>query len=291
MNNINDQWKLDFIELFKNKEKFDEATALKQLNLPSSLFKYKGINKYTLDGLDAGKIWLNNPDEFNDPYDSGFNVSFNSLLELSKMEKLQDLLKEYISRLQEEGKGDVVTILKDLFKEREENLIHSFNKEAKKHFHKVFCLSERKDSILMWSHYANNHKGVCIEYIIDENLWKGLLFRCLFPVIYENNLIDITPYIQSSDTWEKFISFLLPLFYKAEEWSYEKEWRFILSYGIQEHNLFNAPPVKAVYLGAKISDQDRDLVLDICKKNSFPAFTSHLRPNTFELFFKNIGGL
>ena len=28
----------------------------------------------------------------------------------------------------------------------------------------VFCLSERCDSILMWSHYADCHKGVCIGF-------------------------------------------------------------------------------------------------------------------------------
>lgn len=28
----------------------------------------------------------------------------------------------------------------------------------------VYCLTTVPDSILMWSHYANNHKGVCLEY-------------------------------------------------------------------------------------------------------------------------------
>ena len=27
----------------------------------------------------------------------------------------------------------------------------------------IFCLSEKKDNILLWAHYANAHKGVCLR--------------------------------------------------------------------------------------------------------------------------------
>ncbi len=30
----------------------------------------------------------------------------------------------------------------------------------------VICFSERSDSLLMWSHYADNHNGICIEFDI-----------------------------------------------------------------------------------------------------------------------------
>ena len=32
----------------------------------------------------------------------------------------------------------------------------------------IYSLSERYDSSLMWSHYANSHKGLCLEYEINE---------------------------------------------------------------------------------------------------------------------------
>ena len=28
----------------------------------------------------------------------------------------------------------------------------------------ILCLSERRDDILMWSHYASSHCGVCLEF-------------------------------------------------------------------------------------------------------------------------------
>ncbi len=33
----------------------------------------------------------------------------------------------------------------------------------------VSCFSETCDSILMWSHYADSHKGVCIEFENEDN--------------------------------------------------------------------------------------------------------------------------
>ncbi len=34
----------------------------------------------------------------------------------------------------------------------------------KDEFKSIACLTETEDSLLMWSHYANNHCGMCVEY-------------------------------------------------------------------------------------------------------------------------------
>ena len=34
---------------------------------------------------------------------------------------------------------------------------------------RVVCLSETYDSMLMWSHYARNHTGYCIEYEFNKD--------------------------------------------------------------------------------------------------------------------------
>ena len=46
---------------------------------------------------------------------------------------------------------------------------------------RVVCLSEVYDSMLMWSHYAQNHTGFCIEYDFKES---DMLYKHLYPVIY-----------------------------------------------------------------------------------------------------------
>ena len=33
----------------------------------------------------------------------------------------------------------------------------------------AFSMSQLKDNILMWSHYANQHKGFCIEFVRNNS--------------------------------------------------------------------------------------------------------------------------
>ncbi len=46
----------------------------KNLGLPKSLFRYQTINPNTLKGLDNGTVWLSDPSDLNDPFDSAFGL-------------------------------------------------------------------------------------------------------------------------------------------------------------------------------------------------------------------------
>jgi hypothetical protein len=81
----------------------------------------------------------------------------------------------------------------------------------------IFCLSGKKDSILMWSHYAENHKGVCLMFDTtkDSNFFKGLR-----KVNYSSNYISYT-YVSTPKTLSKV------LYQKSLDWKYEDEYRII----------------------------------------------------------------
>jgi len=51
---------------------------------------------------------------------------------------------------------------------------------------RIYCLTPRIDSTLMWSHYAENHKGICLEFAVKE----GNVFGSAFKVIYEEEFIS-----------------------------------------------------------------------------------------------------
>lgn len=71
---------------------------------------------------------------------------------------------------------------------------------------------------LLWSHYADSHKGIEIEYEIDINyLISKKIF--LFPVEYSYHITD-SLHPQISDYGKSF-------FVKSKEWEYEKEWRMV----------------------------------------------------------------
>jgi hypothetical protein len=87
----------------------------------------------------------------------------------------------------------------------------------------VCCFSKNMDNLLMWSHYADSHRGVCLEWEVDEKQVERLLHN----VKYENNLTIINKVeryesghlLLDSNTNAKF------LLQKFKVWEYEEELR------------------------------------------------------------------
>ncbi len=135
----------------------------------------------------------------------------------------------------------------------------------------VCCFSKNMNEILMWSHYADNHRGVCIEYeITDEEVIKGRLIEVKY-----NNELSIFDKIERMPSGHLSLNtttngkFLIT---KFKNWSYEEELRTYIisdeptSNGKEQPFLGN---ITTIYFGKNASIDDIALV----KHN-----TSHLKP-------------
>jgi hypothetical protein len=81
----------------------------------------------------------------------------------------------------------------------------------------VLCLSECHDDILIWSHYADSHRGICLEFKATNTALFGEAQRVEYAETYTN-----FPLL-GRDT-EQIQRVLLT---KSSHWKYEKEWRTI----------------------------------------------------------------
>lgn len=106
----------------------------------------------------------------------------------------------------------------------------------------VVCLSENDSNNLMWSHYANEHKGVMIE-LESENLFH---FSSEQKKVMDNNFsaasknpmpIDYIDKRIGLDIGEEYLyeyansNFIKRFFTtKSIEWAREQEWRYILKF-------------------------------------------------------------
>lgn len=143
---------------------------------------------------------------------------------------------------------------------------------------RIGCLSEIRpsehNSILMWSHYANNHKGICVEYntrdiitavinvlklpeVTDLNNWN--IFMVL-PVDYIINLRSTNPEV----TMLKYPDWFVNIFKKLNHWEYEKEWR--ITYGHEYIETIPLVPQK-IYCGCRILDKDKLLIEKLCNNS------------------------
>lgn len=150
----------------------------------------------------------------------------------------------------------------------------------------IACFSAVYDSILMWSYYGKDHKGICIEFEIKEDP------RMLSKVNYcterpkaqmEKLMKDLCGKIyaqkSSSEIYEDPVLLSLvihPYITKAREWKHEQEYRLIFPEQVldemnitkkmcndgEERYMFDVKITK-VYLGAAMSDKQKTEILSI----------------------------
>ena len=139
---------------------------------------------------------------------------------------------------------------------------------------KVSCLTTHNDNTLMWSHYADKHQGICIEYDIS-NIYKRKEV-ILKKIKYHTKMNRYNSFTSNDDlTIRNFvldeyteINYIIESFtIKSKEWEYEDEYR-ILFYDEKNENpngtLINLP-IKSICFGVQTSKEDKELVYNLVK--------------------------
>lgn len=275
----------------------ERACRLKFGKVPESLFKYRACSDRNFEALIDDKLWCSGPDGFNDPYDCSIHFEFrgleallsrvmnatneegrkNGLLELFSKEDMEqvvkssDPLRELSLVVQaKEDVGDTAGLYKSLEKQLNEprdKLERSFRDGVR-----IGSLCERSDSMLMWSHYAQNHTGFAVEYDFSLPGYEGLL-NSLWPVIYQGEVFDVSDTIwgpKSSVMNECFMIGAATL--KSDEWAYEKEWRMVLlRRPVAKGELVSVPRPTAIYVGAHASEKNRIYLSEIAGQKGIPV--------------------
>lgn len=108
-------------------------------------------------------------------------------------------------------------------------------------FSKAFgalCLTERYDNLLMWAHYAQDHKGVVVG--LDLNKAPGLS-DLISPVNYSDSFPTTSDPAEQAAIFlgrpnrkwpDTYSLFLETLFTKGNDWAHEQEWRVIRPTGV-----------------------------------------------------------
>lgn len=115
---------------------------------------------------------------------------------------------------------------------------------------------------MMWSHYADGHRGFCMEF---ERTGDSALddLEIPQPVSYSGRC----PSIDYEKTWEPGVAFRLEIckfvFAKAKDWKYEKEWRGIYRHG---NRVVDYPgKLKSIIWGINTSKEHKSAIKDSIK--------------------------
>jgi hypothetical protein len=136
---------------------------------------------------------------------------------------------------------------------------------------KILCFSEVYDSLLMWSHYAENHTGAVLEFEASEEgdsaLKKAerIRYSAKMPrLMTEQGLVQffsgqarLNPNAVMHDS----------IYVKASDWSYEKEWRiWLANTDVNQQFIdleFDATDFLGIKFGCRMSDEYRKVLLKI----------------------------
>lgn len=132
----------------------------------------------------------------------------------------------------------------------------------------ILCLSKKPDDILMWSHYADGHRGIVLEFnkpALEKNFYCD-------KVDYDNNIITLKDHNEKSSELHKLI-----LLKKSEHWKDEEEWRLIVDPSsrtdIPNCRIFKFPKeaLTGVILGYNMIPEDEYFVREWLKESNHPA--------------------
>lgn len=302
--------------------------------LPNSLYRYRSCCRQNIDAFLSDKIYFNTPNNFNDPYDCLVYIDkkrtddfinelerYNVIDDLKKMRSSSHIILESFGLNSQGPNKEYYDNVKNLSDDEFNNLLEHVAKIDKKGFIEftvrlvqenslilerfyrekidIACFSERIDSILMWSHYADHHRGFALEYSGRDLFYLQPCRNCkeicenegrldVYPVIYGDRRIDTTEqllelvaYDIHSAQLNKKLTLLNPdqLFpikintKKAHFWKYEKEWRLFrrakkLTEGIK--SVICHPT--ALYLGSKISPLNKKILTDHAQEKGISIF-------------------
>ncbi|MFM2389160.1 MAG: hypothetical protein RLZZ437_715 [Pseudomonadota bacterium] len=86
----------------------------------------------------------------------------------------------------------------------------------------VLSLSEIHDSLLMWSHYGDQHRGFVIEFDTDNAFFNSNYAQEFPSFLLKVDYSDVRPHLSSTT-----LNRPEALTRKAKVWAYEQEWRLI----------------------------------------------------------------
>lgn len=237
-------------------------------HVPKKLYRYMGFGQYWRNNLFQGQIHLSKPKDFNDPFDSVPFVDF------------KEFWNKDGDRIFEQNNGFSLKLSPDLQKEQifilQKEMIEFTQNEMR-----VCCFSEQKNSMLMWSHYADSHKGFCIEY--DTDRIPNNIKKFFLPVIYQENIHNST--FDFNDTQYNSFNFL---FFKSKEWEYEKEWRIAVYQKqiIDELNFLNY--ISAVTLGIDCGEENKNEIVKWGKQRGITVYEEDINYQNYIIDIKKI---
>jgi hypothetical protein len=161
---------------------------------------------------------------------------------------------------------------------------------------RVCCFSKSHDNLLLWAHYADSHRGLCLEYEVTEEQYKGQFLE----VRYTDDLpvVESIPRVPRGSPQEGALAINVSregaiFLTKGAAWAYEMECRtIVLAKDNTTRGQLVACPgaLTAIYFGLRTSPTVMSIVSKLLPEaDPTGLFRADLEPERFKLVFSPVG--
>lgn len=222
--------------------------AISEGKIPRYLYKYSAANSNTESIFTNKQVWFSIPTKFNDPFDCHLSEAPHSLQEAHKF-------REHI--LEDRPDREFLTSQPISIDRLEAALENA--KRLKMSQLGILCLSKNYDNILMWSHYADYHKGLVIEFDLEKDLD---FFVTPIDIKYVESYEPTNYFVDQQEAINKIIST------KSSHWSYENEVRILKNNHIGAYGIF-PKAIKRVIFGCRSDPYFKKNIKSLCENIEF----------------------
>lgn len=277
-------------------------------NLPRILYKYRGFSHRLLDMLVADELYYSDPGDFNDPLDCRPTLDAN--LPNDQLEQVLSRLREQriLAEMQAAAKSlkyrgpktidhiarhsqkdaarlldeiryhatdpsyEIADPLKSLLRQYlEEELLCRYDRG-------IVSFGSRATCPLMWSHYGDQHNGICAGYSVPAGA-EADLNKIRYGGSRKVLASDVA--MMENDRAARQRVDEAVLLRKAASWRYEREWRLIGKRGAQDSPL----ELEEVVFGIRCKSSVKFTVVQALANRDRPVRFFEMRevPGTFHL--------
>jgi hypothetical protein len=264
------------------------------------VFRYRAMSKNTMKEVLNSEIWHSTIDKLNDPFEFPITLDWSELKDCDVGELVK--CAKHLSIL---PKDEIIYYILnhqlDTIRKIVINNLDKLKSSLPEYYSGLYvaCFSRTLNSPLMWSHYSDGMRGLCIAYNRDH-IEKSDLFN-LHSVEYNQSpikfkytdlkmiqVMDPVPFYDSENNEDSIGQGYLTrlksfdyLYQKHDHWAYEGEMRNIIDPNAKKSNptiggLIKYPKesVSAIIIGSKMSEIYKKMVVKYCGKNSITVYVA-----------------
>ncbi len=240
-----------------------------------TVYKFCSININTIKSLVNSELWFGNPLHFNDPLDCCINIKFSGTLEGVDLENFyEDYNRIMPEKVEINSKLTLVGVDETIF----ENDYKNFYDYCAKRYLGMTCFSKEYEQPLMWSHYADSHKGLVLmfnQHMMFDESQKVNFIEVKYPKQIEAVNQSKTKLIENK--FDFSIDDVIGTKYPF--WAYEKEVRAYVSNeepNIEKLIKFNTDSLYGIIFGSQTTKKDKEFIMDTLAKGRLVYFNSFI---------------